>query len=169
VTLLEEYESPNMNVSKIHLDVGVILRGQRNMNTRIWDGTSWFYDARGAIWASNATRNYANVNAKAAVLQDFGSAKIRKGDKITVTVKEGKISFAVNGELQGCPIPIPAVTICGDEACRFGWLRPYSAKELPKRPVDTPGYCATCECTGEVGDPEVALAVSLFRAKVRLD
>jgi len=81
---------------------GVILREQRDMNDPVMDsGTSWTYHGQGMIiFAIDGS-----VGSQQGCL-----AKINAGDSVTVTVEDGKLSFAVNGVAQGTPIDLPADT-----------------------------------------------------------
>merc|ERR1711964_480478 len=83
---------------------GVILRGQRDMNDSVMDsGTSWVYHGQGMIvFATDGTLPLSH--------QQGCLAKINAGDSVTVTVEDGKLSFAVNGVAQGTPIDLPADT-----------------------------------------------------------
>lgn len=80
--------------------VGIILRGQRNMNTYIGcSGTSWFYHRHGLILDF--------VNGSGRQLQNT-LAMVNVGDTVTVVVNDGQLSFEVNGALQGIPVDLPA-------------------------------------------------------------
>merc|ERR1711964_420399 len=81
-------------------------------------GTSWYYHARGIILKAvngslSRLQDVDGTNHWGAIINDTrqpdtGLAKITIGDKITVIVKEGKLTFEVNGAAQGPPIDLPA-------------------------------------------------------------
>merc|ERR1711964_158845 len=66
-------------------------------------GTSWIYHGQGVIlFATDGTLPLWH--------QQSGLAKINAGDSVTVVVKDGQLSFAVNGIAQGNPIDLPPDT-----------------------------------------------------------
>merc|ERR1711964_950106 len=80
--------------------VGIIVRGQNNMNLPIWClGASWCYDEDGMIWTTGSDPSIQS-----------GLETITAGDRVTVVVNDGKLTFAVNGAAQGTPIELPAGT-----------------------------------------------------------
>lgn len=94
---------------EIYTGVGIILRGQRDMGEGMWSsGTSWYYiPCSGSIHKASPHRSPGVHNE--FILQE-GLAKINTGDKITVVVKDGQLSFEVNGTTQGTPVDLPEDT-----------------------------------------------------------
>merc|ERR1711964_712614 len=86
------------------MDVGVILRGQRDMDRQdrhmSSSGSCLFY-------RDGCIRKGANGGHSA--IQE-GLQRLNRGDKVTVVVKDGQVSFKVNGVVQGTPIDLPADT-----------------------------------------------------------
>merc|ERR1711964_173711 len=99
---------------------------------------------------------YGTVRHEHAILnRDDRLPELRRGSVVKVTLDNRRLTF-VNGKDQ-CTITLP-VNPCYAKYCHFGLslraaqnLRADGGTEaLPKLPSDTRGYCATCECTGEV-------------------
>merc|ERR1711964_5763 len=93
-----------------NMNVGVILRGQRDLDRHMLrSGTSWFYHSDdGSICKSEAPNTQDQVST---LQKGLARINLKKGDKVTVVVKKGKLSFAVNGAAQGTPIDLPVNTL----------------------------------------------------------
>merc|ERR1711964_942729 len=92
---------------------------------------------------------------------------IKSGDIVRVVLDNRKVTFHVGGKTASIPLPKLSKPCDAEPACCFRqkyidtWGTQKWRKALPKAEPGTDGYCATCECTGEV-EHKISLGVSLY-------
>jgi len=102
--------------------------------------------------------------------------RLKSGDIVRVVLDNRKVTFHVGGKTASIILPKLSKPCDAEPACRFRqeyidnearpvWLKRKEA--LPKGNPGTDGYCATCECMGEVA-AKISLGVSLYGGKVTL-